>query len=74
MFTCSCIRKLFKKKVKSYDNSIYKDEFYEYANNNKISYDITCILEEEEEQEEEQNIILNKNPNILTIDDFNESL
>ena len=71
MFTCSYIRNLFKKKNKRHDNSINKDEYYEY-NNNKISYDITSIPEEEEEEKKEENIIINKNSNILTIDDFNE--
>ena len=69
MLTCSCIRKLFKKKIKTYDNSIDKDEYYENNNNNKLSYDITSIPEEETEK----NIILNKPNHVLTIDDFNES-
>ena len=72
MFTCSCIRKLFRKKQKLHvidDNVENDDNDYNY----KITYDITPIQEEEEE-EEEINIIINKNPNILTIDDFNESL
>ena len=70
MFTCSCIRKFFLKKQSLNDNTICVDDNFEY-NNNKLSYDITPIPEEEEE---EINIIINKNPNILTIDDFNESL
>ena len=70
MFTCSCIRKFFLKKQNLNDNTTCVDDNFEY--NNKLSYDITPIPEEEEEQE--INIIINKNPNILTIDDFNESL
>lgn len=67
MFACSCIKSLFKKKVKTYDNSINKDEYYENKDN-KLSYDITPIPEEEIEK----NIIINKPNHILTIDDFNE--
>ena len=65
MFTCSCIRKLFKKKQKKHDND--NDD----NNNNKITYDITPIPEEEESQE---NVVFDKKEfkNIYTVDDFNE--
>ena len=64
MFTCSCIRKLFRKKQKT----LYNDDNHD---NNKITYDITPIPEEEENEE---NVVFDKKEfkNIYTIDDFNE--